>query len=237
MADNLIANNSRAEGQKVHFQLAVAFSGSGQHHEAIEHAALARDLASTDADRAGASIIKGLCHLGLREFEAAEEALEQAAGSADDPGLVSFHRGRVQFDWRDYIEALDHFQEALASDSSAVPEVDLFYYMAVSHLHIHEYPEARSYLDRWRQTGQRQATMLYYRGLCDIGEEQYESALSELEACEEAGPAQEDMGNLLFYTGVCLKELGRYEDAIPVLRRAAQRDPDEIAVFNLLGFC
>jgi tetratricopeptide (TPR) repeat protein len=179
----------------------------------------------------------GLSRLGLQEFEEAERALEEASGSADDPGLVSFHRGRVQFEWRDYIEALERFEEALASGSKAVPEVDLCYYMAVSHLHIHEYPEARAHLDRWRRIGQRRATMLYYRGLCDIGEEKFESALSELQACDEAGPAREDMGNVLFYTGVCLKELNRYQEAIPVLERSAQFDSDEIAVFNLLGFC
>jgi tetratricopeptide (TPR) repeat protein len=237
MTDNLIANDSQAEGGRVHLQLALAFSDGGRYREAIEHATRARDLASLDTDRADASIIEGLCHLGLREFEEAERALAEAAGSANDPGLVSFHRGRVQFEWRDYIEALERFEEALASGSEAVPEVDLFYYMVVSHVHIHEYPEARCYLDRWRQTGQRRALMLYYRGLCDIGEERYESALSELRACEEAGPARQDTANVLFYTGVCLKELGRYEEAIPVLERAAELDPGESGIFNLLGFC
>ena len=237
MAESLIANDRRAEGRKVHFELALAFSGGGQHREAIEHAARARDFASIDSERADASIVKGLCHLGLHELEEAEQTLREAAGSADDPGLVSFHRGRVQFEWRDYIEALERFEEALASDSKALPRADLFFYMAVSHIHIHEYREARPYLDRWRQTGQGEATMLYYRGLCDIGEERFESALAELQASERAGPARQEMGNVLFYTGYCLKELSRCEEAIPVLERAAKFEPDEIDVFNLLGFC
>jgi tetratricopeptide (TPR) repeat protein len=237
MTDSLIANERRAEGREVHFKLALAFSGKGQHREAIEHAVRARDLASDDSDRAGASIIKGLCHLDLREFEEAERTLREAAGGAEDPGLVSFHRGRVQFEWRDYIEALERFEEALASGSEAVPRVDLYYYMAVSHVHILEYREARPYLERWSQTGERRAPMLYYRGLCDIGEEQFESALAELQASEKAGPTQQEIGNVLFYSGYCLKELSRYAEAIPVLKRAAEFDPSEIAVFNLLGFC
>jgi tetratricopeptide (TPR) repeat protein len=237
MTENLIANDSQAEGRRVHLQLAMAFSDGGRHREAIEHATRARDLASLDAERADASTIEGLCHLGLREFEQAERALAEAAGSSDDPGLVAFHRGRVQFEWRDYIEALERFEEALASGSEAVPEVDLLYYMAVSHVHIQEYPEARSYLGRWEQTGERRALMLYYRALCNIGEESFEAALSELRECEEAGPDRQDMDNVLFYTGVCLKELGRYEEAIPVLERAAEFDAGENAVFNLLGFC
>jgi tetratricopeptide (TPR) repeat protein len=237
MTDSLIANDRRAEGRKVHFELALAFSEKGQHRQAIEHAALARDLASVGSDRAGASVIKGLCHLDLREFEEAERALQEAAGEAEDPGLVSFHRGRVQFEWRDYIEALERFDEALDSGSEAVPRADLYYYMAVSHVHILEYREARPYLERWSQTGERRAPMLYYRGLCDIGEEKFESALAELQASEEAGPTQQEMGNVLFYSGYCLKELSRYAEAIPVLKRAAEFDPGEIAVFNLLGFC
>jgi tetratricopeptide (TPR) repeat protein len=237
MTESLVANDRRAEGRKVHFELALAFSGSGQHREAIEHAARARDFASIDRERAEALIVEGLCHLGLHELEEAEQTLREAAGSADDPGLVSFHRGRVQFEWRDYIEALERFEEALASGSESVSRADLFYYMAVSHIQIQEYREARPYLDRWMQTGQGEATMLYYRGLCDIGEEKFESALAELQASERAGPAPQEMGNVLFYTGYSLKELDRCEEAIPLLERAARFDPDEIDIYNLLGFC
>jgi tetratricopeptide (TPR) repeat protein len=237
MTDNLVANDRRGEGRRVHFELALASSRSGRHRQAIEHAAQARDLASVDSDRAGALLVKGLCHLDLKEFEEAEQTLREAVRGAEDPGLVSFHRGRVQFEWRDYIEALERFEEALASGSGAVPPADLYHYMAVSHVHIHEYREARPYLERWSQTGEHRATMLYFKGLCDLGEEQFESALAELQASERAGPSREEMGNVLFYTGYCLKELGRHQEAIPVLERAAGFDPGEIAVFNLLGFC
>jgi tetratricopeptide (TPR) repeat protein len=237
MRDALIANDRRAEGREVHFALAVAFSRGKRHRQAIEHAEQARELASPASERAAASIIQGLCHLELRELEEAERVLEEAAESADDRGLVSFHRGRVQFEWRDYIEALERFEEALASGSKAVPRADLFYYMAVSHVHIHEYREARPYLDRWGETGERLATMLYYRGLCELGEGNFESALAELQASERAGLAQQELGNALFYGGYCLKELGRYQEAISLLERAAELDPDGVEVFNLLGFC
>jgi ribosomal protein S12 methylthiotransferase accessory factor len=79
--------------------------------------------------------------------------------------------------------------------------------------------------------------MLYFRGLCDLGEEKLESALAELQAAERAGLAQQERGNALFYSGYCLKELGRYEEAIAALTRAAELDPGEVAVLNLLGFC
>jgi tetratricopeptide (TPR) repeat protein len=237
MGQNLDANGSRAEGREVHFQLALAFSGRGLHYRASEHASRACDLAATDAHRADALIVRGLCHLGLRELEEAEGVLEEAARCSSDPGLVAFHRGRVQFEWRDYIEALDRFEEALASGSGAVSPVDLSYYMAVSHVHLQEYSQARSVLDRWERTGQRPALRLYYTGLCEIGEGDFGSALSELQAAERAGPAPEDIGNVLFYTGFCLKEMGRYEEAIRVLGRAVELDADESELFNLLGFC
>jgi len=237
MTENLMANDSLREGGRIHLELARSFSGRGEYEAAIGHAGRACDLASSDRDRAAALICKGLSHLARREFEPAEAALAEAGALSDDPGLVSYHRGRVQFEWRDYIEALDRFEEALSSGSTAVPRDDLFFYMAVSHINIGEYPEARPYLDLWRDTGSRPSVMLFYRGLCDVGEEKFESALCEFRAAEQAGAAPEDLGRVLFYIGFCLKELGRHAEAIPVLGSAARADPDEIAIVNLLGFC
>ncbi len=173
----------------------------------------------------------------MREFEAAEATLRDAAAISDDPGLIAYHRGRVQFEWRDYIEALDRFEEALASKSPSVPEVDLLYYMTVSHVTLGEYPEARRYLESWSQTGERQPVMLYYRGLCEVGEADFDAGLCAFRSAAESGPAREDIGRIQFYIGHCLKELGRYEEAIIPLQKAAKFDAEEIGIFNLLGFC
>jgi tetratricopeptide (TPR) repeat protein len=237
MTDNLIANDRLPEGGRVHLALALTFSRRMDYGRAIEHASRARDSLSSDADRAAALVCKGLCHLAARQLQEAESALREAMDFSDDPGLVAYHRGRVQFEWRDYIEALDRFEEALASGSAAVSEADLSFYMVVSYVTLGEYPEARPYLERWERTGSRRAVMLYYRGLCDVGEGKLESALAAFRAAEQAGPAHDDLGRILFYTGHCLKELGRYEEAIPTLEHAATVDSGEIAVFNLLGFC
>jgi tetratricopeptide (TPR) repeat protein len=237
MTDNLRANDRLAEGGRVHLALALAFSRRTNYGRAIAHASRAREFLSGDADRAAALVCQGLCHLALRQLPEAESALQEAMDFSDDPGLVAYHRGRVQFEWRDYIEALDRFEEALASGAAAVPAADLFFYMAVSHVTLEEFPQARPYIERWERTGSRPAVMLHYRGLCDAGEGKFESALAAFRAAEKAGPAHDDLGRILFYTGHCLKELGRYEDAIPVLERAARADSAEIAVVNLLGFC
>jgi tetratricopeptide (TPR) repeat protein len=237
MVDNLIANDRKTEGSKVHLQLALAFSKRDEHRPALVHADLARALATDDIDMAAALTCKGLGHLALRELEAADKALEEALLCAEDKGLVFYHRGRVQFEWRDYIEALDYFEEALASGSKAVPRGDLLFHMTASHIKIGEFSEARPYLDEWRATGHRRSVMLYYAGLCDAGDEKYESALSELRASEKAGPSPEDLGSILCYSGFCLKELGRYDEAIPVLERAADADPEETEILNLLGYC
>jgi tetratricopeptide (TPR) repeat protein len=237
MTDNLRANDRLSEGGRVHLALALAFSRRMDYCRAIEHATRAREFLSSDADRAAALVCQGLSHLALRQLLEAESALQEAMDFSEDPGLVAYHRGRVQFEWRDYIEALDRFEEALASGSATVPEADLFFYMAVSHVTLEEFAEARPYLERWERTGSRRAVMLYYRGLCDVGEGKFDSALSAFRAAEKAEPANDDLGRILFYSGHCLKELGCYEEAIPVLERAAAVDAGEIAVVNLLGFC
>jgi tetratricopeptide (TPR) repeat protein len=237
MTNSLIANDRQSEGSQAHLQLALTFAGSKQHREALVHAGRAHELATEDAARAAALVCQGLCQLALREFEPADQTLQEAARCSDDPGLVSYQRGRVQFEWRDYITAIEHFEQALASGSTAVPVGDLCFHLAASHIQIGEYAQARPYLERWRASGWRRAVMLYYSGLCDVGEERLESALSEFRAAEQAEPPREDLGAVLCYTGFCLKELGRYAEAIGVLERAVVVDPDEIGIHSLLGYC
>lgn len=237
MKENLIANDRVHEGGRAHLGLAIAFSAQKEYARAVEHASRAHELARSDAECAAALTCKGLCHFAVHDFAAAEAALQEAMRFSDDPGLVAYHRGRVQFEWRDYIEALDRFEEALASGSAAVPKGDLYYYMVASHVALGECAQARPYLERWKSIGERRAVMLYFSGLCDLEEKRMEAALSQFIAAEQADPEREDQGRILFYIGHCLKELERYEEAIVPLRRASDIDSQEIAVFNLLGFC
>ena len=237
MRENLRANKREREGHQVCSRLALALAGK-QHHalaaELAHHAYLSSD---SDRDRTAALIHEGLCLCRAGEFERADEALALANGFAEDAGLVAYHRGRVQFEWRDYIEALDRFEEALASGSSQVPTQDVCFEMALCHIEIEEYDEARSYLVRSETPGQEKAAISFYLGICDLGQREIQKAMGHFEQALRLDPALEDLGRILFYIGTCLKEMERFEEAVEVLERAVRADPDDILNHNLLGFC
>ena len=207
-----------------------------EHALAADLARRACELSDEDADRAAALIHEGLCRLDLGELEQAEAALVEADEFTDDHAYVSFQRGRVQFVWRDYIEALERFEEALEQGSEKVPHDDMLYEMALCHINIEEYADARKYLLR-HQEADSSTVLRFYRGVCDHGEEDYEAARAHFEESLRLGPAPEDLGRVLFYVGACLKELERFDEAIEVLERAVEVDPDDIVNHNLLGFC
>jgi len=236
MGDNLEANGRQREGRQVYFQLALALAGHEEHALAADLARRACELSDEDADRAAALIHEGLCRLDLGELEQAEAALVEADEFTDDHAYVSFQRGRVQFVWRDYIEALERFEEALEQGSEKVPHDDMLYEMALCHINIEEYADARKYLLR-HQEADSSTVLRFYRGVCDHGEEDYEAARAHFEESLRLGPAPEDLGRVLFYVGACLKELERFDEAIEVLERAVEVDPDDIVNHNLLGFC
>jgi tetratricopeptide (TPR) repeat protein len=237
MRQNLFVNEREVEGRRVFFKLSLELAGIGRLGAAAELAHAAFTFSNTDADRTAALIQRALCLRELGRLEEADSALETASKFALDLGEIAYHRGRVQFVWRDYIEALEWFEEALKSGSGQVPVEDMCFEMALCHINIEEYPEARPYLDRSQKTGGLRAPVIFYQGICDYGEKDYGTALSRFREALAAGPAPEDLGRVLFYKGSCLKELERFDEAAEVLREAVAADPDDLANYNLLGFC
>jgi tetratricopeptide (TPR) repeat protein len=237
MDRNLTANGRNPEGRRVYLSTAMAFAEQDQHRLAAGAARLAFEKSDADEDRAAALVHEGLSHLALAELEEAEARLELATKYTSDQGLVAYHRGVVQFAWRDYIEALDRFEEALAAGSPDVPEHDLCFQMALSHINLEEYPEARPYLERSERPGDKLAPVAFYRGVCDLAGGAIEAAMGHFREALAIGPAPEDLGRVLFYLGSCYKELDRFDEAIVELRKAVEADPDDLANHNLLGFC
>jgi len=237
MRKNLKANNREKEGRQVYFKLALALAGHKRHGLAAGLAHHAFELSASNEDKAAALIHEGLCLRDSRQLEKAEEVLKLAGEYTDDQGLVAYHRGSVQFEWRDYIEALDRFAEALESGSKEVPVEDICFEMALCHINIEEYKEARPYLDRSLKPGQNKPTVSFYRGICDHGEGRILEAMDHFGEALRLGPAQEDLGRVLFYFASCLKELGRFEEAIDVLKSAISADPEDLPNHNLLGYC
>lgn len=237
MFENLRANDREQEGHQVYFNLALAFAGRKQNALAAELAHRAYELSDSDRDRSAALIHEGLCLRDAGEFEKADEVLKLASEHAGDVGLVAYHRGKIQFELRDYIEALDRFEEALASGSEQVPMEDVCFEMALSHINIEEYEEARSCLERSLTPGEKKYTVSFYLGICDLAGGEVQKAMLRFGEALELGPAREDLGRVLFYIGTCLKEMERFEEAIEVLEKAVAADPEDIANHNLLGFC
>ena len=236
MSDNLRANGRQREGRQVLFQLSLALAGADEHAPAAALSRQAFELSAEGADRAAALIHEGLCHKELGQLEQAEDALVQADAHTDDHAYVAFLRGQVQFVWRDYIEALERFEEALEQGSERVPVQDMLYEMALCHINIEEYADARAHLLR-HEEAETSTVIRFYRGVCDHGEGAFEAARAHFEASLELGPAAEDLGRVLFYVGACLKEAERFEEAIELLLQAVDVDPDDMANHNLLGFC
>jgi tetratricopeptide (TPR) repeat protein len=237
MRENLRANDREREGHQVYSKLALALAGKERHALAAELAHHAHLSSDSDRDRTAALIHEGLCLCHAGEFEKADVALTLANEYAEDAGLVAYHRGRIQFEWRDYIEALDRFEEALASGSDQVPVEDICFEMALCHIEIEEYAEARSYLERSVMPEQKKSAVSFYLGICDLAGREIQKAMDHFEEALRLDPAEEDLGRILFYVGTCLKEMERFEEAVDVLERAAGADPEDILNHNLLGFC
>lgn len=235
--DELRANRREPEAHRLHFEVALAMAKREQFAAAAEHARRAADLAGSDTERGSALLHEGLSQMSAGDLEAAEAALARASECADDPGIVAYHRGRNQLEWRDYIEALERFEQALESGSAAVPARELFFQMALCHVRLEEYSDARPYVARWRDAGGDAASISFYEALCDLGEGATEAALEKFSDALSAGPQPSDESRVLFYIGHCLKELDRPGEAIEPLARARAIDPDDLAICNLLGFC
>jgi tetratricopeptide (TPR) repeat protein len=233
---DLSANNREEEGRQVFFKLGLAYAEKQEYQLAADIARRAFELSKTNQDRAAALIHEGLCRLKLHQLQEAEDTLVLAGQFSDDPGLVAFHRGEVQFVWRDYIEALDRFEEALEAGTDRVPKADICYQAALSHINLEEYPEARPYLEQAAEAGES-APICFYRGICELGQGRVESAMGHFQQALAMSPAAEDLGRVLFYIGNCYKELERYEEAIEQLIQAIEADPQDLANHNLLGFC
>jgi tetratricopeptide (TPR) repeat protein len=237
MKESLIANDRKNEGRQVYFKAALAFSAREAYLTAADLARSAFEFSERNEDRAASLIQEGLCRLNTGELQKADEALVLASQYSADQALVAFYRGQVQFAWRDYIEALDRFGEALETGSEQVPAGNICFQMALCHINIEEYSDARRYLARCPMSGQEAVPVSFYRGICELGEGRAESAMAHFLEALAMGPSREDLGRVLFNIGTCLKELGRLDEAIDVLRKAVEVDPEDLANHNLLGFC
>jgi len=233
MGPSLTANLRRREGRELALRVSAAMLDAGAPDPAATVAASAEVLSDSDEERADALIQTGLCHLAARELDKADRALLDAENSGAAKGLIAYHRAAVQGVWRDDIEALDRYAEALEAGVDGVTDEDLHFEMAMSHIRIEEWADARTHLER---AGSPSAAIAFNIGVCDLNDDHEERALEHFDRALELGPPDEDLGRVRFFRGFCLKELERYDEAVDDLRLAIELEEAELAHHNSLGF-
>jgi tetratricopeptide (TPR) repeat protein len=228
------ANLRHHDGRELALRVSRALATSGDHCPAAAVASTATKLCTTDAQRADALIQTALCRLAGSELAAADRSLLEALDRGASPGVIAYHRAAVQVAWRDDIEALDRYEEALGHGVDTVSEEDLHFEMALSHVRLEEWADARRHLEL---AGGPLPEIEFNLGVCDVNEGYAERALGHFDRALELGPTDGDLGRVRFFRGYCLKELERYEEATIDLRRSIELEEAELAHHNLLGFC
>ncbi len=234
MGASLGANQRRGEGRELALRTSAALIDTGAHNAAAEVARTAAELSPTRLEKADALIQTGLCLLAGGRLEQADRALQDATDYGAPTGLVAYHRARVQVAWRDDIEALDRFAEALEIGTEAVSSDDLHFEMALSHIRIEEWADARTHLE---QAGNPSAAIAFNLGVCDVNDDRAARALDHFDLALQLAPPDDDLGRIRFFRGFCLKELERYEEAVEDLRLSIELEEPELAHHNSLGFC
>ncbi len=234
MEDVLRWNNRQEEGGRIHHQLGVFAMSRGDENRAELHL-----RAGLEMGRAAQLRFESLMYLGIMRLqqgrpEEAQELLEEALGLRPGSGSILYHLGRCQLAWKDYIEASELFQRALAAGVEQGIREELLLQLAVCHINLEEFQEAWEVLGR---TGEGTAPLCFYRGMALLGQGKLQEALGWFHQALEKGPEKEDLASVFFYLAHCLKEMGDFGRATKWLQKALEADPRSYEAWNLLGFC
>jgi tetratricopeptide (TPR) repeat protein len=233
-ARSVVANRRPNEGRELALRTSAALVDAGSPAAAAAVARTAVELSVAGPPRADALVQEALCRLAATQLPAADQALLEAAAQGADPGLVAYHRARVQVAWRDDIEALDRFAEALELGAAVVAPDDLRLEMALSHIRLEEWAEARRHL---AGIDGPSAAVAFNLGVCEVNDGHPERALGHLDRALELGPPADDLGRVRFFRGFCLSRLERWAEALADLGLAVGLETPELAHHNLIGVC
>ncbi|MFH2011621.1 MAG: tetratricopeptide repeat protein [Pseudomonadota bacterium] len=237
MKDTLRINDREKEALSISFHLGIELVEQEDYNSALEH--FDRVLAeNVEFEDMGTILLsKGLCHLRRNENTKAIHTLEEAEKHIPSSAMIYYYKGLCEFGLRDYIEAIDRFQDALKMEPDQLPIGEIYFYAGLSHINLEEYSDGLAMMNRAEEFFTEKSPVYYYMGLCYLEMKDLDTALDYLKKSLSSQPKEEDLSSIYFNLGACYKEMERYEAAISELKNAREAEEDRKDIHNLMGFC
>ncbi|MFA4915490.1 MAG: tetratricopeptide repeat protein, partial [Syntrophales bacterium] len=239
MDDTLKINEREKEAGVISFHLGMAlvkreeYDGALRQFDRILENRSERDF----PDMGNILVSKALCHLRQNKVDKAMAALNEAERYLPSSAMIYYYKGLCEFNLKDYIEAIDRFNDALNLGSDQLPLGDLFFYTGVSHINIEEYEDGLAIMNKAEEFFINKSPVYYYMGICHLGMLNPKVATDYFKNALACRPEREDLSNIYLHLGLCYKEMERYEDAIPVLKKAGDAEEGRKDVYNWMGYC
>ena len=237
MKDTLRINDREKEAFSISFHLGMELVKQEDYKSALEHFDRVLTEHTDFEDMGNILLSKALCHLRRNENKKAMVTLEEAERHTPSSAMIYYYKGLCEFGLRDYIEAIDRFQDALKMGYDQLPLGDVYFYTGLSHINIEEYGDGLAMMNHAEEFFTERSPLYYYMGLCYLGMRDLGAALDYLKRALASRPQKEDLSSIYFYLGLCYKEMGRYEDALLDLKRAREAEEGRKDIHNLMGYC
>ena len=237
MKDTLRINEREKEAGIISSYLGMALVKRGDYDNALKQFNQVLENQGGAGDRGAILLSKALCHLRRNEVGKATAALDEAEKYLPSSAMVYYYRGLVEFGLRDYIEAIDRFNDALRLGADQLPLGDVYFYLGLSHINIEEYEDGLAMMNRAEEFFTNKSPVYYYMGICHLGMQKSAIAIDYLKNALACRPSEDDLGSIYFHLGLCYKELGQYKDAIAELKKAGDAEGGRKDVYNLMGYC
>ncbi|MDI6775905.1 MAG: tetratricopeptide repeat protein [Syntrophales bacterium] len=237
MKDTLRINEREREAGVISFHLGMALVKREDYDGALKQFDQVPENQGGTEDRGTILLSRALCHLRRNEVGKAMAALDEAERYLPSSVMIYYYRGLCEFGLRDYIEAIDRFNDALRLGADQLPLGDVYFYLGLSHVNIEEYEDGLVMMNRAEEFFTNKSPVYYYMGICHLGMQKLEIAIDYLRNALAGRPSEEDLGSIYLHLGLCYKEMGRYEDAIAELKKAGDSEEGRKDVHNLMGYC
>jgi tetratricopeptide (TPR) repeat protein len=142
-----------------------------------------------------------------------------SALAATEEANVYVARGILEYDEKNYPEAVRNFEEALRLDAQ---NLDALYYLALVRIAQENYPEAAALLERARAKDPQDENVAFQLGVARFALEEYDRAEPLLRQAFGSDPSRENLG---YYLGFLAFRGRDYAGALRYLKANVSRDP------------